>query len=207
MDRVWTFSLAKTVLKISQPHSFQLRPFSIGRVTEDLSLSGHVSRRSGAVEVEYRLAGRVETLCWPGNGQAAGRCHELWRQTCFELFFGIKGDPAYWEVNWGPCQVGGREQTCWNVYYFAGYRSHMCEEQAVGAPVCHVVRDAGCLIYSCTLFYTGLVDDWSDLEIGVSGVIKAADGSTSYWAIDHYGTKPDFHNRTSFSMLLPGVKN
>ncbi len=83
----------------------------------------------------------------------------------------------------------------------------MQEEESVGTPVCHVVQDAGLLSYNCALDYTGLIADSSDLEVGVSSVIKATDGSTSYWAIDHHGTEPDFHNRTSFSMLLPGVKN
>ena len=134
----------------------------------------------------------------------AGRCHELWRQTCFELFFGMKSDSAYWEVNHAP---HGGESNCWNAYHFTGYRSQMQEEESVNTPVCHVVQDAGLFSYSCTLDYTGLINDSSDLEVGVSSVIEATDGSISYWAIEHHGTEPDFHNRRSFSMLLPGVKN
>ena len=157
--------------------------------------------------VEYRIAGALDIIRWPRTLPTAGRCHELWRQTCFELFFGMKGTPAYWEVNWVPCGAWGREGTCWNVYHFAGYRSQMREEEVIGAPVCRVMQDPGFLSFPCTIHCAGLLDDSSDLHIGVSSVIEATDGSLSYWAVDHHGAEPDFHNRSSFSMLLPGVNN
>jgi hypothetical protein len=169
-------------------------------MTEALSISGYVVRQSGAMKIKFQVEGALDLFLWRRTCEVVGRCHELWRHTCFEVFFGIKGDPAYWEVNLSP-------NNCWNVYHFTNYRSQMQEEGSIRKPICHVVQDAGLLSFSCTLDYTGLIDDSSDLEVGVSSVIKATDGSTSYWAIEHHGTEPDFHNRTGFSMLLPGVKN
>jgi hypothetical protein len=32
--------------------------------------------------------------------------------------------------------------------------------------------------------------------------MEAIDGSISYWALDHHGTEPDFHNRRSFQVFL-----
>lgn len=179
---------------------FQLRPFSDGSMTEALSISGYVVRQSGAMKIKFQVEGVLDLFLWRRTCEVVGRCHELWRHTCFELFFGIKGDPAYWEVNLSP-------NTCWNVYHFTNYRSQMQEEGSIRKPLFHVVEDDGLLSFTCTLDCSSLVDDSSDLEVGVSSVIKATDGSTSYWAIDHHGKEPDFHNRTSFSMLLPGVKN
>lgn len=178
---------------------FQLRPFAAGATTEKLHLYGCLSRRYGAIQIEYKVEGTLDDICWQSNFHVKGRCHELWRQTCFELFFGIKGDSTYWEVNLSP---GG----CWNIYYFTNYRTGMREERAVGQPVCHVVRGGDHLSLACTLDFNGLIDDFSDLEVGISSVLQTIDGSVSYWALDHHGRKPDFHNRKSFSVVLPGAE-
>jgi hypothetical protein len=178
---------------------FQLRPFTVGPMTENLSISGYLARKSGVVEIEYRVEGALELVSWPGTSQVKGRCHELWRQSCFELFFGIKGDIAYWEVNLSP-------NDCWNMYFFTDHRTGMREEKAIDQPVCHVATDGDLLSLSCTLDFNGLIDDCSDLEVGVSSVLQTTDGSASYWAIDHCGKEPDFHNRSSFFVVLAGVE-
>jgi hypothetical protein len=38
--------------------------------------------------------------------------------------------------------------------------------------------------------------------VGISAVIRAKDGGTSFWALTHCGSKPDFHNRESFIVEL-----
>jgi hypothetical protein len=40
------------------------------------------------------------------------------------------------------------------------------------------------------------------LQLGLSAVIEAADGSKSYWALAHCATQPDFHLRQSFTLTL-----
>jgi len=178
---------------------FQLHPFAAGQITENLHVYGSLVRRSGAIEVAYMVEGALDRIRWPTISQGTGRCHELWRQSCFELFFGIKDEAAYWEVNLSPNGL-------WNVYSFADYRTGMREERSVGQPVCRVVRDGNLLSLTCTLDFNGLIDDCADLELGVSSVLQAIDRSASYWAIDHHGRKPDFHDRKSFSVVLSGAK-
>lgn len=178
---------------------FQLRPFAAGVTTEHLHLYGCLARRSGAIQIEYQMKGALDRICWQSISQAKERCHELWRHTCFELFFGIKGDSTYWEVNLSP-------SGCWNVYYFTDYRTGMREERAVGQPVCHVVRDGDFLSLICILDFNGLIDDCFDLEVGISSVLQTVAGTTSYWALDHHGREPDFHNRKGFSVVLPGAE-
>jgi hypothetical protein len=178
--------------------NFQLHPFIAGPMTENLSISGSLARRSGVVQIEYKVEGALDLVNWPTTSQVKGRCHELWRQSCFELFFAIKGDSSYWEVNLSP-------NDCWNVYYFTDYRAGMREEKFVGQPVCRVAADGDLLSLTCTLEIKGFIDDCSDLEVGVSSVLQTTDGSASYWAIDHCGKEPDFHNRSSFSVALPGA--
>ncbi|MCP4338325.1 MAG: DOMON-like domain-containing protein [Desulfobulbaceae bacterium] len=178
---------------------FQLHPFTAGASTANLDVYGYLVRRSGAVQIDYMVKGALDRISWPRITQATERCHELWRQTCFELFLGIKDNAAYWEVNLSPSGL-------WNVYCFSDYRTGMREEKAIAQPVCHIATDGDLLSLNCTIDFNGLIDDCSDLEVGVSSVLQTIDGSNSYWAIDHYGRKPDFHNRSSFSVVLPGAE-
>lgn len=177
---------------------FKLQPFAAGQLTENLSISGHISRCSGILQIEYRMVGGSACRFPLPNARSAGRCHELWRHTCFELFFGIQGDPAYWEVNLSP-------NGCWNLYHFTDYRVGMREESSVGQPVCRVVEDDELFSLSCSIDCKTLIDDSSALELAVCSVIQDHGGSISYWAINHRGPAPDFHTRASFSMVLPGV--
>jgi hypothetical protein len=176
---------------------FRLRPFTSKQLVEELSISGSFARASDTLLVEYIVQGSLESINWPSALPVSHRCQELWRHTCFEFFFGIRGEPGYWEVNY--CPSGG-----WNVYRFDNYRAGMREEATVGHPQCHVTEGTDFLSLSCTVYLNGIVADSSDLEAGVSCVIESTDGTTSYWAIVHQGTEPDFHNRSSFLAVLPG---
>lgn len=151
------------------------------------------------MQIEYKLEGALDYINLPRTSQVPMRCHELWRQTCFELFFGIKGDPSYWEVNLSP-------SGCWNVYHLTDYRTGMREEKSLGQPTFRVVSDGEFWSLFCTIDLKGFIDDCSDLEVGVCAVLQTTDGSISYWAIDHPGTVPDFHNRGSFCVQLPGAE-
>lgn len=180
--------------------SFQLRPFTLGVQEENLSLGGSLTRTSGGLVIAYRLQGSLHDINLSSMSSIAqtGRRHELWRHTCFELFFAAPGNAAYWELNL--CPSG-----CWNVYHFAGYRTTMREERTITQPLCRIVTGADLLSMTCTLNFSTLVDDACHLDIGVAAVIEAADGSISYWALDHPGPQPDFHDRRSFLLALPGV--
>jgi hypothetical protein len=179
---------------------FQLRPFSQGVLGENLSLGGSLTRTSAGLVIGYRLQGSLDGLNLSSMASIAqaGRRHELWQHTCFELFFAIPGKAAYWELNL--CPSG-----CWNVYHFAGYRTTMREERAIAQPLCQVVKETDLLSMACTLNIGTLLGDACQLDIGVAGIIEAVDGSISYWAIDHHGAQPDFHDRRGFLLTLPGL--
>lgn len=179
---------------------FQLRPFSSGLLEKNLSLGGSLTRTPGGLVIEYRLQGSLDDINLSSRSSIAqaGRRHELWRHTCFELFFATPGKAAYWEFNL--CPSG-----CWNVYHFTGYRTGMREERTVAQPLCQVVKGADLLSMTCTLNFSTIIDGACQLDIGVAGVIEAADGSISYWALDHLGAQPDFHDRRGFLLALPGV--
>ncbi len=174
---------------------FQLRPFASGPLADELSLLGVVARTTDTLLLKYTLQGSLQDIDTSSNFPLNSRCHELWRHTCFELFFGRRGESAYWEVN---LSLSG----CWNIYRFDDYRTGMRPQNIVGPPSCRVDTETDLLTLVCALNLKGIIDESSQLEVGVGSVIEAIDGSFSYWALEHHGTAPDFHNRRSFQLCL-----
>ncbi len=179
-------------------YHYQLRPFAPAPESRGLILGGLLHRLPGVLSVEYQLAGDLRSVVWPAPCSAISRRHELWRQTCFEIFFGVPGQSAYWEVNIGP-------SGCWNLYHFTSYRQGMQEEAAVDRLTCPVVREDGTFSLSCRIDVHKLIPDYLGIEAGVAGVVLHTTGNAGYWAIDHLETVADFHSRRSFLIALPGV--
>ncbi|MFH0783101.1 MAG: DOMON-like domain-containing protein [Pseudomonadota bacterium] len=181
-------------------YHFQLRLFGgSARNSSGLALGGVLERLPGVLSINYLLDGDLSHVLWPAPAnQNFLRKHELWRQTCFEIFFGIPGDSAYWEMNLCP-------NGCWNLYHFTGYRRGMQEEAVVDRLTSHVGRE-GCRFHlSCRMDMHKLVPDYRKLEVGIAVVVFDTKGTETYWAIDHLANKPDFHNRRCFKAVLSEV--
>lgn len=177
---------------------FQLRSFTLGPASEGLNISGSMARRPGKILIEYRLEGDLDRVNLPIFGHSARRRHELWRQTCFEFFFAIPGESAYWEGNLSPSGD-------WNIYRFDDYRQGMREEQAAGRPVSRAASDRGRLVYSCNVDIHDFCKDAMTIEAGIACVVLDVQGGVSYWAIDHCRSRPDFHDRRSFLVELAAI--
>jgi hypothetical protein len=152
------------------------------------------------VFINYRLEGDLRSLVLPAPSRGFSRRHELWRQTCFEVFFGVPEEASYWEVNLAP-------DGDWNCYHFAGYRREMQQEAAMDK----LISQAECVgrefSLSCHVALGGLVADWRPLALGIAAVLFDTAGNTSYWALDHCRSAPDFHDKNSFLLqLAPMVK-
>ena len=175
---------------------FQLRPFSPGAAPQGLQISGSVDRRPGTLLVTYIMAGDLERIVLPEPVLSVSRRHELWRRTCFEVFFGIPGQTAYWEGNFSPSGD-------WNLYRFNDYRQGMAEEQRSDRPSCRAVTTGGSrLELSCSMDIHDLCSDSEVLAAGIACVVLETSGRVSYWAVDHCGARPDFHDRRSFLIQL-----
>lgn len=187
-----------TEIEGGMEHPFRLRPFTSPSSSEGLAISGTLGRRHGQILITYRVEGKLDHIDWPASCPVVSRCQQLWRQTCFEFFFGVPGDWPYWEVNLSP-------DGCWNVYHFTGYRQGMREEEAVGRPCCTVVQDTANFSLTCRIDIHRLVPDRAGLEVAVAAVIVDRAGMAGYWAIGHPEQRPDFHDRRTFLASLPGL--
>ena len=81
----------------------------------------------------------------------------------------------------------------------------MQEDAAVEELTFRVLSTGNTFSLSCRIDVPKLVPDCTRLEAGIAAVVLDSTGAAAYWAIDHFDTVPDFHNRQSFLMVLPGV--
>ena len=137
----------------------------------------------------------------------------LWQHTCFEAFVGVLGSEAYWEFNLAPSGD-------WNVYRFDGYRGGQAPEVSYGplpltvmgpraAPAaadCRLTAPQALLeLDLCCPLPPPLqerLQAGSTLELGLTAVLEGQAGELSYWALNHPGTEPDFHDRRGWSLRL-----
>lgn len=147
----------------------------------------------GGLAVRYRIHGVPDGIRLPAP-QPPGPADGLWQQTCCELFIAAGDDPAYREFNFSP---SGQ----WAAYRFTAYRERDADYRPPACPqiVLQPLTDGFCL--DATL-PPQLVPDNQALQLGLTAVIEAADGSKSYWALAHGAAQPDFHLRESFTLAL-----
>jgi len=154
------------------------------------------------VQVELAAPSAAMPLLWPAgrNGlRLPSRCDGLWQHTCFEAFFGVQGDDAYWELNLAP--TGD-----WNVYRLSGYRHGLQPEASlIALPFdWRLSEDQGSarLLVSLRCPLPPALPQGAPLQVGLTAVLAHANGSLSYWALHHPGDQPDFHDRRGWTRRL-----
>lgn len=202
--------------------TFKMQPFPSAKPIPDLKIAGNIARQGNQFTIHYALLGDVkevaiaegtaqsaiaqrtryanaekaascETLIAPSDTPA--RKHELWKNTCFEFFVGIKNSERYWEFNLSPAGD-------WNIYRFDAYRQGMQEETAFTALPFSIQHLSDGLAIALDVDLDKIVSANQAIEVGITTVIKHTDGEVSYWALTHQGTEADFHRRDSFIIGL-----
>jgi len=159
------------------------------------SISVDVDREAdGNLLLNYRVTGAIEDVLWPGGGprQTSGPTDRLWEHSCFEAFVGRPDEPGYIELN-------ATTALEWALYAFDDYRTGMT---AIDTGLSVTVRFGS---DSLEVGVSLLLPDWpcdADLQLNLSAIIEAKDGSKSYWALKHPPGAPDFHNRDCFTARL-----
>ena len=171
-----------------------LSAFDPASAPDDLVVRAAIRRSGSGVALVYRVhgAGRLDI---PPPRPAPGRADRLWEHTCLEAFLAPTGGTAYWELNVSPAGD-------WNLYRFARYREAMETETRVAATACATACAGDDLQVEFSL--SGVPELARDLDVGLTAVLKARDGTLSYWALRHADARPDFHRRETFALRLPG---
>ena len=149
----------------------------------------------GDLHLSYELAGDLTQICIPAP-QPSIAIDGLWVHTCFEVFIAVEGTANYHEFNFSP---SGQ----WAAYAFSDYRLRS-EWTVSQAPVISFSQSNGHLLLEAVIAAADLPQNLAckPLQLGLTAVIEANDGSRSYWALHHPEARPDFHHRAGFILPL-----
>lgn len=147
------------------------------------------------LRVRWRIEGAQALVVPPFAGR--GRADELWKTTCFELFLRPEGGTAYVELNLSPSER-------WAAYDFATYREGMTERPASREPDCTMRLGSSFAIFDAAIPRDVLPT--LPAAANFACVIEEAAGRTSYWALGHPETAPDFHAPACFAAMLAPPK-
>jgi hypothetical protein len=179
------------------PTRFFLKPFPGEGNPAGVTIGGTIARSADALTLRYEVRGNLSKLSIPAAAEAPRRKDRLWEETCLELFLGTADSGEYWEFNLSP---SGH----WNGYRFTRYREGMREETAIPSLPFVVRRDSKALTLTAEIGIGKIVPAGKDLAATVAAVIKTNDGGKSHWAPVHPASRPDFHRREGFALILPG---
>jgi hypothetical protein len=179
------------------PQRFLLKPFPGEGNPAGLTIGGSIGRRTDALSVRFEVRGDLSMVSIPAAAEAPRRRDRLWEETCIELFLGAADSDAYWELNLSPAGD-------WNVYRFDRYREGMREERAFTSLPFDVRRDSTALLLTAEIGIGTIAPAGRDLAATVAVVINTRDGGRSHWAPVHPASRPDFHRRDGFALILPG---
>ncbi|MDZ8263018.1 DOMON-like domain-containing protein [Nostoc sp. ChiQUE01b] len=175
--------------------TFSLQPFPSTEYFPNLKITGNISRNANQLAICYNLGGDLKKIAISPPSNAPSRKHELWEDTCFEFFLGIKDSARYWEFNLSPAGH-------WNIYRFNGYRQGMQEEIAFQKLPFNVQNQADGLALVLDVDLSKIVSAEQEIKVAITTVIKHRDGEVTYWALTHQGAEADFHLRNSFIIRL-----
>jgi hypothetical protein len=152
------------------------------------------------LKLQFRLSGRVRDLAIPGSEEPV-RTVGLWEETCCEAFLKPAGEDAYYEFNLSPSSQ-------WAVFDFTGHRENFRQLDVGRAPVIDCAQTPDQLVLDAVIDLSMLppgvhAQDWA---LGLSCVVKAKDGTTSFWALAHPPEKPDFHDSNCFALTLEAAR-
>ncbi len=178
------------------PRRFLLKPFPGEGNPAGVTIGGSIGRRADTLSVGCEVRGDLSMVSIPAAAGEPRRQDQLWEGTCFELFLGMADSGEYWEFNLSP---SGH----WNVYRFDGYREGMREETAITSLPFDLRGDSEALLLAAEICIGTIVPAGKVLAATVAVVIKTSDGGKSHWAPVHPASRPDFHRRDGFALLLP----
>jgi len=178
----------------------QLSPFD--EVNKQVSVMAEAKKIANELIVRFEVQDVDNQIVLPKKESIFSRTHELWKFTCFECFFAVKGLEEYWELNLD-------HHGNWNLYNFKKYRqpSPPVEEKRVKQLELEFLKKADGFELQGHVDLKDLNLEDKPLEVSLNCVIewKGEENSfpeKSYYALKHLGNKPDFHLRKSFVCSL-----
>jgi hypothetical protein len=155
-------------------------------------ITASITATSNGCRATFIAIGDIGRIAMPAPAEA-GRFDDLWRTTCFEIFW-QPGDGTYYrEFNLSP-------STRWACYDFDDVRAGARDAPADVTIAVEVSNDRIELT----------ADIASDLplpaKVALNAIIEDADGANRFWALAFAGGAPEFHSPVCRALSLDDAR-
>ena len=140
-------------------------------------------------DAEFRLDGKVDAIVIPEAAHSE-RMDNLWKTTCFEIFWQPIGGTYYREFNLSP-------SSRWAAYDFDSFREGM-RDAPVDAIALACSRNAGELVLKASIA-AELPDP---AQVALNAIVEHPDGGMQFWALAFPPGKPEFHSEACRQMIV-----
>ncbi|WP_394727570.1 hypothetical protein [Altererythrobacter sp. GH1-8] len=131
----------------------------------------------------FKLEGDISAIKVPKRDDPE-RTDNLWKTTCFEIFWQPDGGSYYREFNLSP-------STRWAAYDFDDFRESMRDAPAESVAIT-CTRDAGQLVLEADIASELPVPS----DVALNAIVEDEQGNIQFWALAFPEGKPEFHSET-----------
>lgn len=153
------------------------------------SVSAEITPTDGGCKASFRLEGDIRKIKVPSHAMSE-RMDNLWKTTCFEIFWQPVGDPYYREFNLSP-------STRWACYDFDDFRKNGRD-----APVSAI--SIACSQTEDMLALEANIASELPLpaDVALNGIVEDMDGNIQFWALAFPEGKAEFHSEVCRAIHL-----
>ncbi|WP_040464260.1 hypothetical protein [Erythrobacter sp. NAP1] len=144
-------------------------------------------------EAEFRLEGKVDAIRLPEPGPSV-RTDDLWKTTCFEIFWQPIGGTYYREFNLSP-------SSRWAAYDFDAFREGMRDAPVDAISLSHARASAngvGELVLKARI----ASDLPTPAQVALNAIVEHEDGTLQFWALAFPPGKAEFHSEACRQLIV-----
>ncbi|MEM6908799.1 MAG: hypothetical protein AAF494_08970 [Pseudomonadota bacterium] len=153
------------------------------------AVTAKISATETGCDAEFRLDGRIEGIRLPDTAPSI-RTDELWKTSCFEVFWQPIGGASYRELNLSP-------STRWAAYDFDAFREGMRE-----APVDAIALAVSSTDTELVLSANIAADLPSPAQVALTAIVEHRNQTIQYWSLAFGPGRPDFHSEACRQLIV-----
>lgn len=161
--------------------------------SKDFSIKVNLEMKSKILSCDFFIEGDLDQIEFQSQSTSNEFRRELWKETCFEIFFGMKKSTTYQEWNFN-------ERGNYWVCDFSDYRKEQKERPDLNYLDVSLYKKKS----SEALFRINLKTEEQFETLGLNAVLKTKKAQYLYWALQHSDSnKADFHHFKNRAIEVP----
>ncbi|MDY7098780.1 MAG: hypothetical protein SXU28_11630 [Pseudomonadota bacterium] len=157
------------------------------------SVTAQIQPTATGCEAQFRLDGRISGIKVPEPAPSV-RMDNLWKTTCFEIFWQPIGGTYYREFNLSP-------SSRWAAYDFDAFREGMRDApvDAIALSCSHSENDGvGELVLKASI----AAELPAPAQVALNAIVEHEDGALQFWALAFPPGKPEFHSEACRQLIV-----